>query len=135
MKKLFKKFIFPSSVIFLLANCSAIVPSSFETSFKYLGYLKGGMDSASFITTGKTTNDHMLSAVIGKDCRIARLIKKKPMCIEINSKVFKYKLFKEGKLVTSNNVVKMRFPSEIYDFKHALKKNLVENNKYLKKNK
>ena len=135
MKKLFKKFIFPSSVIFLLANCSAIAPSSFETSFKYLGYLKGGMDSASFITTGKTTNDHMLSTVIGKDCRIARLIKKKPMCIEINSKVFKYKLFKEGKLVTSNNVVKMQFPSEIYDFKHALKKNLVENNKYLKKNK
>ena len=93
------------------------------------------MDSASFITSGKTTNDHMLSAVIGKDCRIARLIKKKPMCIEINSKVFKYKLFREGKLVTSNNVVKMQFPSEIYDFKHALKKNLVENNKYLKKNK
>ena len=127
MKKLFKKFVFPSSVILLLTSCSAIAPSSFETSFKYFGFVKGGMDGVSFLATGKTTNDHMLSAVIGKDCRISRLIKKKPICIEIDPKVFKYKLFKEGKLVTSNNVIKMQFPSEIYDFDETLKKNLLNN--------
>ena len=64
--------------------------------------------------------------MFGQDCKIARLLKKQPICIEVNSKTFKYKLFKKGDLVSTNNVVRMKFPSEIYDFKKAIKKDILK---------
>ena len=97
-----------------------------EKAFKYFSFAKGGADLVSLSATGKTTNDHFLSAAFGKDCKIARLLKKQPICIEVNSKTFKYKLFKKGDLVSTNNVVRMKFPSEIYDFKKAIKKDILK---------
>ena len=127
MKNVYKRFVLPLFPVFLLVNCSAIAPTtSLEISFKYFSFAKGGADLASLSATGKTTNDHFFSAVFGKDCKIARLLKKQPICIEVNSKTFKYKLFKKGDLVSANNVVKMKFPSEMYDFKKAIKKDLLK---------
>ena len=72
MKYLFKKIICPLSAVLLLSNCSSLAPSGFETAFKYVGYGKAGADAITLSMTGKTTNDHMLSYAIGKDCKISK---------------------------------------------------------------
>ena len=112
-----------SSVI-TLSSCSAIAPSGTEAAFKYLGIAKGAADVVSYSQTGKSVNDHLLSAAIGQDCRLARVIAKKPICIQFDSKSHKYSIFNRGKVVSKDNIVEMKFPSEIYDFNKTLEKNL-----------
>lgn len=112
------------STLFLLSNCSIIAPASMQSSFKYLSFTKGAIDTASFVKTGKTSTDHFISAFVGKDCRISRIIRKKAICIEIDAKVFKYKLYNKGQELSENNIVKMQFPSEIYDFNKTLENDL-----------
>ena len=51
------------------------------------------------------------------------------MEVDLNS--FKYKLFKNGKVVSKDNVVRMKFPSEMYNFDKTVK-NYVENKKHKK---
>ena len=88
-------------------------------------HLKGkGPLSRKKKTTGKTINDHLLSAAIGKDCKIGRVITKKPICIQIAPRSQKYSIFKKGKVVSKNNVIEMKFPSEIYEFNKTLEKDL-----------
>ena len=108
----------------LLSGCSSLAPSGTETALKYLGITKGVADVATYQTTGKTINDHLLSAAIGKDCKIGRVITKKPICIQIDPRSQKYSIFKKGKVVSKNNVIEMKFPSEIYEFNKALEKDL-----------
>jgi len=116
-----KKIIIFSSII-TLSGCSALAPSGTETAFKYLGIIKGAGDAAS--TTGKTISDHLLSAAIKKDCKLGRIITKKPICVEIDQRSHKYSIYNKGKIISKNNVVDMKFPSEIYDFNKTLEKDL-----------
>ncbi len=133
MKHIKKNHIILLSCLFTLSNCSLIVPPSMQSSLQYLGYAKGAVDAVSYTKTGKTSTDHIISAMVGKDCKVSRAIRKKAICIEFDAKVFKYKVFnKNGHELSSNNVIKMQFPSEIYDFDKTLKKDLQ---KKLKKNK
>tara|TARA_Y100000310_G_C20354604_1_gene656023 strand:+ start:153 stop:560 length:408 start_codon:yes stop_codon:yes gene_type:complete len=118
-----KKIIFLSSLI-ALSNCSALAPPGTETAFKYLGVAKGIGDVATYSQTGKTINDHLLSAAVSKDCKLGRIITKKPICIEIDSRSHKYNIFNKGKVISKNNIVRMKFPSEIYDFKKTLERDL-----------
>ena len=118
------KIIVISSLIVTLSGCSALVPSGSETAFKYIGITKGIGDVASYSKTGKTINDHLLSAAVSKDCKISRIIAKKPICIEINSRSQKYTIFNKGKVISKNNVIRMQFPSEIYEFKKTLRRDL-----------
>ena len=118
------KIIVISSLIFTLSSCSSLVPSGSETAFKYIGITKGIGDVASYSKTGKTINDHLLSAAVAKDCKISRIITKKPICIEIDPRSQKYTIFNKGKIISKNNVVRMQFPSEIYDFKKTLGRDL-----------
>ena len=112
------------SSIISLTGCSAIVPTGSETAFKYLGIAKGVADVATYKQTGKTINDHLLSAAIGKDCKIGRIITKKPLCVEIDPRSHRYSIFNKGKVISKNNVVDMKFPSEVYDYKKTLEKDL-----------
>ena len=133
MKLMKNKHIIVVSTLFLLSNCSLIAPPSMQSSLQYLGYAKGAVDTVSYVKTGKTSTDHIVSAFIGKDCKISRVIRKKTICVEFDPKVFKYKIFNtKGREVSSNNIIKMQFPSEIYDFNKTLEKDLQ---KKLKKNK
>ena len=91
---------------------------------KYLGFAKGAADAVTYKKTGKTINDHVLSGAIGKDCKISRIVKKKPICVEIDPRSHKYSIFNRGKVVSKNNVVDIKFPSEIYDFDKTLEKDL-----------
>ena len=111
-------------MIFTLSSCSSLVPSGTETAFKYIGISKGVADVATYHSTGKTVNDHLLSAMIGKDCKIGRIITKKPICIQIDARSQKYSIFNKGKVISKNNIVKMQFPSEIYEFNKILEKDV-----------
>ena len=119
-----KKIIIISSLVFTLSSCSSLVPSSTESAFKYLGIAKGVGDVASYSKTGKTINDHLLSAAVSKDCKLSRIIIKKPICIEIDSRSHKYTIFNKGKVISKDNVIRMKFPSEIYEFKKTLGRDL-----------
>ena len=123
-KQNIKKKIIIFTSLAALSGCSALAPSGSQTALKYIGVTKGVVDVASYQSTGKTINDHLLSAVIGKDCKIGRVIIKKPICIEIDPSSQKYSIFNKGKVISKNNVVKMKFPSEIYEFNKILEKDL-----------
>ena len=118
-----KKIIIFLSII-TLSGCSALAPSGTEIAFKYLGIVKGVSDAASYSITGKTINDHLLSAAIKKDCRLSRIITKKPICIEIDGRSHKYSVYNRGKIISKNNVVDMKLPSEMYDFNKTIEKDL-----------
>ena len=118
-----KKIIIFSSII-ILSGCSTLAPSGTEIAFKYLGIVKGVSDAASYSITGKTINDHLLSAAIKKDCRLSRIITKKPICIQIDQRSHKYSVYNRGKIISKNNVVDMKLPSEMYDFNKTLEKDL-----------
>mgnify|MGYP001297809638 CR=1 FL=1 len=119
----FKKIIFLTSFV-ALSSCSAIVPTGTETTFKYLGIAKGAADAVSYQKTGKTVNDHLLSAAVGKDCKITNIVKKQPICVEMDPRSQKYSIFNKGKVVSKNNIVRMKFPSEIYEFNKTLEEDL-----------
>ena len=110
-------------MIVTLSGCSSLVPSGTETAFKYIGIAKGVGDVASYSKTGKTLNDHLLSAAVGKDCKLRRIVTKQPICIQIDPS-HRYSIFNKGKIISTNNVIKMKFPSEIYDFNKTLEKDL-----------
>tara|TARA_Y100000590_G_C15734759_1_gene1018166 strand:+ start:1677 stop:2090 length:414 start_codon:yes stop_codon:yes gene_type:complete len=118
-----KKNIIVLGSIILISGCSALAPTGGE-AMKYLGFAKGAADAVTYKKTGKTINDHVLSAAIGKDCKISRIVKKKPICVEIDPRSHKYSIFNRGKVVSKNNVVDIKFPSEIYDFDKTLEKDL-----------
>ena len=126
----FKKNIIVLISLIALSSCSALVPTGSDTAFKYLGITKGVADVVSYQKTGKTVNDHVLSAAIGKDCKISNIIAKKPICIEIDPRSQKYSIFNKGKMISKNNVMDMKFPSEIYDFNKTLEKNLKQKLKH-----
>ena len=118
-----KKIIIITSFV-ALSGCSALAPYGTETAFKYIGLIKGVGDVASYTSTGKTINDHLLSAVIKKDCKLGRIITKKPICVEIDQRSHKYSIYNRGKIISKNNVADMKLPSEMYDFNKTLEKDL-----------
>ena len=120
-----KKIIILASFV-ALSGCSAIAPSGTETAFKYISIAKGVGDAASYTKTGKTINDHLLSAAIKKDCKVGRIITKKPICVELDPRSHKYSIYNKGKVISKNNIVRMKFPSEIYNFSKTLEKDLKE---------
>ena len=73
MKKLLSIFLFS----FLLSNCSslAVVGGSSLTTFEVASDVKTIFDVISLVETGKTTNDHALSAVVDKDCNLFGIFK------------------------------------------------------------
>ena len=121
-----KKKIIILALFVALSGCSAIAPSGTETAFKYISIAKGVGDAASYTKTGKTINDHLLSAAIKKDCKVGRIITKKPICVELDPRSHKYSIYNKGKVVSKNNIVRMKFPSEIYNFSKTLEKDLKE---------
>ena len=67
-----KKIIIITSFV-ALSGCSALAPHGTETAFKYIGLMKGVGDVASYTSTGKTINDHLLSATIKKIVKLEEL--------------------------------------------------------------
>ena len=89
MKKLLSIFLFS----FLLSNCSSIaVIGGTSLSSSYIASdIKMIFDVVSLVETGKSTNDHVLSAMVDKDCNLFGLFKNGKVKIEIY-KIFRFKL-------------------------------------------
>ena len=81
-------------------NCSLSLQSIFDT----LNYSKNSADFLSYVTTDKTTTDHLLSHIFKKDCSLARTLKLKQICQEIN---------KEN-LVINNKQLNIKKTKKIY---------------------
>jgi len=58
--------------------------SSLQSFIDVFNYSKNSVDVLSYVTTEKTTTDHALSYMFNKDCSLARTLKLKEICIEIN---------------------------------------------------
>ena len=48
----------------------------------------------------------------------------RPICIELDPSTQKFSIFNKGKVVSKNNVIKMKFPSEVYDLNNSLEQNV-----------
>ena len=73
MKKLLSIFLFS----FLLSNCSsiAVIGGTTLSSYEIASDIKMVFDVVSLVETGKSTNDHVLSAMVDKDCNLFGLFK------------------------------------------------------------
>lgn len=72
--------------LFTLNNCVLTLQNVAD----YINYSKTGVDVVTYSMTEKTTSDHALSYMFGKDCSLARTLKLKAICNEIQ-KDQKYK--------------------------------------------
>jgi hypothetical protein len=81
------------SVLVLLQGCaapgflvgsSATATSSYQT-YKTVTIMKAGIDTALAVEGKKTTTDHVMSSLVGKDCQATRVIEEESLtlyCIE-----------------------------------------------------
>ena len=97
MKKLLSIFLFS----FLLSNCSsiAVIGGSTLTSYEIASDIKMVFDVISIVETGKSTNDHVLSAMVDKDCNLFGLFENGK--IKSNGKICKEK--KDDSFVVAAN--------------------------------
>ncbi|MDC1023215.1 hypothetical protein OAR00_01530 [Alphaproteobacteria bacterium] len=51
-----------------------------------IGQIYGGADTITSLTTGKSATDTIISKGSNKDCRIHRIFKDKPVCLEKSKK-------------------------------------------------
>ena len=89
-------------------GCSTSLQNIIDT----FNYSKNSADVFSFITTDKTTTDHALSYMFNKDCSLARTIKFKQICEEINKENLvidnKYLNLNKTKKIYKKKVVKVK---------------------------
>lgn len=98
MGKSIKRLIILSSLIFLLSGCGTL---ALNPAFSYLSYLKSAGDAASYMATGKTIADHVISAALEKDCAIVRAIKNEKICVDLKKR---NNLKTDGKYVVVNRL-------------------------------
>ena len=76
-----------------------------QSIFDGLNYSKNSADIVSYVTTDKTTTDHILSYYFKKDCSLARTLKLKEICQEIN---------KETLAIANNRKLNEKKPRIVY---------------------
>ena len=79
-------------VISIITSCSLIAPmATSSTAAKQLSFVKTSVEVVSVYYTDKTATDHVVSIVLGKDCKMTRVAKREKICEEIKPKVYEYK--------------------------------------------
>ena len=85
---------------------------SLQNLFDIFNYSKNSADFLSYVTTDKTTTDHALSYLFSKDCSLARSLKSKKICEEINKENLvidsKYLNLNKTKKVYKKRIVKIK---------------------------
>ena len=99
-------------VIIIIVSCSLITPmTTSSTSIKELSFAKTTTELLTEYYTDKTATDHVVSAVLGKDCKISRAAKREKICNEIKPKAyddeFSRKLMRENNLSVSHLIYPM----------------------------
>ncbi|PCI39162.1 MAG: hypothetical protein COB46_09455 [Rhodospirillaceae bacterium] len=84
-----------ASLSLSLSGCIVAVP----TAFKFISIAADGF---SLLATGKTTTDHAISQVTGKDCAMSRALKSEDVCTdnEVGVELEGEKLAEETSLAT-----------------------------------
>ena len=76
-------------VISIITSCSLVAPmATSSTTAKQLSFVKTSVEVASQYYTDKTATDHVVSVVLGKDCKISRVAKREEICNEIKPKTY-----------------------------------------------
>ena len=97
IKKIFKIIFF---FFFIALNSCSM---SLQNIIDSLNYTKNSVDVVSYVATDKTTTDHALSYFFNKDCSIARTLKLKKICEEINRENF----------IRNNNILELSEPEKV----------------------
>ena len=118
MKKLLSIFLFS----FLLSNCSgvAVIGGTTLSSSYVVSDIKMLFDVVSIVETGKSTNDHLLSAVVDKDCNLFGLFKNGK--IKKNAKICQEK--SDDSFVVAANYPKSEHSKYLMDDQPRVKKYL-----------
>ena len=99
--KWYKGFCF-LAIISIIGSCSVIAPfSSSSTTIKQLSVAKTTVELISEHYTDKSATDHVVSAVLRKDCKIIRVAKREKICNEIKTRVYDYKNRNEMNMIFS----------------------------------
>ena len=89
------------SVLVLLQGCAApsfIIGSTALTyhvllqTYKTVTVMKAGVDTALAVEGKKTTTDHIVSSLVGKDCQATRVIEEESLtlyCVDTKPRIFK----------------------------------------------
>jgi len=76
-------------VISIITSCSLIAPMTTSSpTVKQLSFFKTTVEVVSEHYTDKTATDHVVSVVLGKDCKISRVAKREEICNEIKPKTY-----------------------------------------------
>tara|TARA_B100001013_G_scaffold256254_1_gene160085 strand:+ start:722 stop:1081 length:360 start_codon:yes stop_codon:yes gene_type:complete len=107
--------------LFTLNNCVVTLGNVVD----YINYSKTAADIVTYSITEKTTSDHALSYMLGKDCSLARSLKLKAICNEIqknqkyknNHLKIKKKSLQINRKYSYQKKKIIKVPSMAYDFK------------------
>ena len=89
-------------VILIITSCSLIIPmTTSSTSAKQLSFVKTTVELLSEFYTDKSATDHVVSVVLGKDCKMSRVAKREKICNEIKAKVYDNKNKNEMNMIFS----------------------------------
>ena len=93
-------------VISIIASCSLIAPmTTSSTTAKQLSLVKTSVEVVTEYYTDKTATDHVVSAVLGKDCKMSRVAKREAICNEIKPKTYDDKFnSKFGNIFNENKI-------------------------------
>ena len=81
-----------STSLFIATSCAIVSTSTTSPAVvKQVGYAKAAADIVSTSYTDKSTSDHAVSFALNKDCKISRVIKRVPICLEYGPKVIDVK--------------------------------------------
>ena len=91
-------------VISIIASCSLITPmTASSASIKELSLVKTTAELFTYYYTDKTATDHVVSIVLGKDCKMTRVAKREKICEEIKPKVYEDKYKNKISMVSLNS--------------------------------
>ena len=95
-------------VISIIGSCSLLAPMATSSSgAKQLGFVKTTVELLSVHYTEKSATDHVVSVVLGKDCKISRVAKREEICNEIKPKTYNDKFNSKFSNVLNENKTNM----------------------------
>ena len=87
----------------IITSCSLLPTMTTSSgSAKQLGFVKTTVEIISEVYTDKSATDHVVSVVLGKDCKMSRVAKREKICNENKANVFDDK--KENKMTMVVNL-------------------------------
>ena len=95
-------------VISIITSCSLIAPMTTSSpTVKQLSFFKTTLEVVSEHYTDKTATDHVVSVVLGKDCKISRVAKREEICNEIKPKAYDAKFSSKLSNILNENKMNM----------------------------